>query len=81
MMERLMTSEVYQKSSVSRKYNSSYVVQLLNNYRSHPGIIGIADRLFYDNELKCMGPEDTVLESVQFFNCAGKEEKAANSYR
>ena len=81
MMERLMNCEVYQKNSITKQYNSSYVVQLMNNYRSHPGIIGIADRLFYEDKLKCLGHADSLFETVQFYNFSGEEQKSYSSYR
>lgn len=33
-------------------YNENYVTKLLQNYRSHPAILEIPNKLFYDNELQ-----------------------------
>lgn len=81
MMERLMSeTEVYQKG-LDKRYNPKYVVQLLNNYRNHPEIIGMANSLFYNDELNCLGPKDTIFRPVTFHNCSGTEMKFKDSPR
>ncbi|XP_014225088.1 putative helicase mov-10-B.1 [Trichogramma pretiosum] len=51
MMERLMESEPYKKNE-HNQYNPRYISKLIHNYRSHPAIIEVSNKLFYDNELK-----------------------------
>ena len=55
MIERLLASKLYKKDPTTKKYNPSYIVKLIKNYRSHPSIIDVSNRLFYDNEIKCCG--------------------------
>lgn len=54
MLERLMRIDLYKKNN-DGKYDSRYVTKLLNNYRSHPAILEIPSKLFYDGELNPMG--------------------------
>lgn len=55
MLERLMNNiDLYQKKS-DGCYNKNYVIKLINNYRSHPAILEVPNKLFYDNELCCKG--------------------------
>lgn len=75
-----MNRKIYQKK-LDNRYNPKYVVQLINNYRSHPDIIGLANHLFYKNELKCLGPKKTLLKPVIFYNCLGHEKKLHDSPR
>ena len=50
LLERLMKREVYQRDD-NLSYDSRVVTKLLNNYRSHPRILDLPNRLFYDGEL------------------------------
>ena len=61
LLERLLTYDVYKKNSTTNKYNEKYITKLLNNYRSHPKIIKISNKLFYENELKYFGGKDTYM--------------------
>ena len=55
MIERLIKNfDLYGKHQVNNnnpgdeKYNEEYVIQLTKNYRSHPKIIEMSNKLFYD---------------------------------
>lgn len=90
MLERLMqTSELYQKDPYGI-YNPRVLVKLLKNYRSHPAILEIPNRLFYDSELVASGehlinvglnwehlpnPKFPIL----FHNLCGTDEREQNS--
>lgn len=79
LLERLMNSKLYRNS------NTNVVVQLINNYRSHREIIGIANSLYYGNKLKSFGYQDKSLQQlwtrfapekfspIIFIDVAGKE--------
>lgn len=49
-LERLMQTPVYSKDPV-KGYNPLVITKLLVNYRSHPALLEISNRLFYDGEL------------------------------
>ena len=49
-MERLCSTNLYQRKN--GKYNELYIMQLVQNYRSHPEILRIPNELFYENTLK-----------------------------
>lgn len=49
LMERIMTKKRYQ---VDSQANSDYVIQLLDNYRSHPAILHLSNIVFYDSKLR-----------------------------
>lgn len=51
MMERLMlTNKLYESRAQYRDHR--YITKLVKNFRSHPDIIYIPNKFFYDNELK-----------------------------
>jgi helicase MOV-10 len=52
-----MNCEPYRKTD-QNKYNPNYITKLLRNYRSHPIIIHVSNKLFYDNELLACGDEN-----------------------
>lgn len=53
LLERLMnTSEVYQRSKPTNGFNSATITKLLKNFRSHPKLLTLPSKLFYDNELE-----------------------------
>ncbi|KAM3617817.1 uncharacterized protein V6R79_011507 [Siganus canaliculatus] len=49
LLERLMRRRLYLD-----KYSQNYVTTLCQNYRSHPAILEIPNRLFYENNLQFM---------------------------
>lgn len=53
-LERLSTLTTYLPASANGRslvYNNSLVTKLVRNYRSHPAILDLPSRLFYDGEL------------------------------
>ncbi|GLV35616.1 armitage [Carabus blaptoides fortunei] len=91
MLERLMENcDVYKKNNETGKYNPTMVTKLLKNFRSHPDILKIPDRMFYDNELIPIGNEMVnlaidwdALPNVKcpliFHSVKGKDEREENS--
>ncbi|KAF5285040.1 hypothetical protein FQR65_LT02352 [Abscondita terminalis] len=90
MLERLMTKcQLYSKTE--NGYPDHFVTKLLKSYRSHPAILELPNRLFYDGEL--IPPEDTSLTHVAigweelpnknfpliYHSVIGKDEREANS--
>lgn len=55
-MERLFEENRYSTNTMGQ-YNPNYIVQLRNNYRSHPDILCIPNKLFYCNTLECKANE------------------------
>lgn len=49
LMERMMTKDRYKPKP---KYDSNFVTQLLDNYRSHPAILQFSNEQFYENLLR-----------------------------
>jgi hypothetical protein len=54
-LERLMSHQMYRKNSVTGKYDSTLITKLKKNYRSHPLLIELSNRLFYDCEIEARG--------------------------
>eukprot|EP01018_Ginkgo_biloba_P016695 Gb_16361 [translate_table: standard] len=54
-LERLFKYPLYSPG----KKKSSFVTKLVRNYRSHPAILEIPSRLFYDGELIACAPEES----------------------
>lgn len=55
LLERYMTQcDVYKRSSdpTEQAYDDRIISKLLRNYRSHPAILDLPNRTFYDGELK-----------------------------
>ncbi|XP_075235124.1 uncharacterized protein LOC142332554 isoform X2 [Lycorma delicatula] len=68
LLERLMTSDsMYKKNPETGKYNELVLTKLFMNFRSHPAIIEIPNKLFYDEELKAAGKKQ-IIESFCNWN-------------
>lgn len=92
MLERLMTTIDLYKKDPSGKYNPMVLTKLLNNYRSHPSILYLPNKLFYDGELIPKG-EDLVNMALNweklpnkkvpiiFHSVIGSDQREANSPR
>jgi len=64
LLERLMNRDIYQpKKGV---YNSKYITKLVKNYRSHPAILSLPSRLFYNNELEVAGDHILINSMINF---------------
>lgn len=59
-MDRLLCSAPYEKDSVTKTYNNCYIVQLTQNYRSHPTLLHLSNALYYDNQLIAQAPTGRV---------------------
>lgn len=51
-LEQLFNYPLYKRDTVSGKFNAKYITQLVKNYRSHPAILQVSNKLFYDGSLK-----------------------------
>lgn len=80
LMERIMTKRRYLPNP---EHDKRFVVQLLDNYRSHPAILQFSNVLFYDSKLrakieepdKSLGTQWKYLNNKDFpilFHCAVK---------
>jgi len=58
LLERLMALPAYQPISNDAGRNPKMITKLLNNFRSHPTLLELPSRLFYDGELKACVPKD-----------------------
>lgn len=54
LFERLFNLPLYQRNTLTGRYNRKYITQLTKNYRSHPAILKIPNELFYENALQAM---------------------------
>ncbi|XP_062564065.1 putative helicase MOV-10 isoform X2 [Armigeres subalbatus] len=52
MLERLMTLDLYTKNRKTIKYDTQYITQLRNNFRSHPMLLNFPNNAFYDGQLR-----------------------------
>ncbi|XP_015121049.1 putative helicase mov-10-B.1 [Diachasma alloeum] len=66
MLERLMSWGPYQRSEATG-YDPNYVTKLVRNYRCHPAILHVPNKLFYDGELVPCGGAHTKRASNWFY--------------
>ena len=64
-LERLMGSNKY-KHEEPIGYNKSFIVMLKDNYRSHPALLTLPSKLFYDNLLIPCASGDEVSSCLNF---------------
>ena len=50
-------SEIYKRKEEEPHYDNRVLTKLLRNYRSHPAILKLPNRMFYDNELEVHADE------------------------
>ncbi|XP_015979789.2 helicase MOV-10 isoform X1 [Rousettus aegyptiacus] len=90
MLERLLTyNSLYKKGP--NGYNPQFITKLLRNYRSHPKILDIPNRLYYEGELQACADvldrerfchwEDLPRKGfpIIFHGVMGKDEREGNS--
>lgn len=66
LMEYLVTSKkCYLRNPRTKKQNPNFIVTLVENYRSHPNILYIPDRLFYDDTLLAKGRISMLKKYIQ----------------
>lgn len=51
LIERLMEMDPYRCNPDDNSLNDRYIVQLVQNYRSHPAILAPSNELFYSRKL------------------------------
>lgn len=51
-LEQLFNFPIYKRDAVSGQFNTRYITQLVKNYRSHPAILHVSNKLFYEGALK-----------------------------
>ena len=51
MIERMMTTLRPYQLNENGRYNSRYITKLIHNYRCHPAIIHVPNKLFYESQL------------------------------
>lgn len=55
-MEYLMENKkCYMRHPILKRYNPEFIAVLTKNYRSHPDILTIPNKLFYDGILQAIG--------------------------
>ncbi|KAH8395393.1 hypothetical protein KR222_009616, partial [Zaprionus bogoriensis] len=59
LMERLLRCELYSLDA-NGNYDATLQTRLRRNYRSHPEIVGLYNRLFYNDELIALAPPDQI---------------------
>lgn len=67
LMERLIKKPCYMRSPYTSEFDHRYIVQLTKNYRNHPIILEIANKLFYDGTLEAKARNGWFHRF--FFNC------------
>ena len=87
-----MENELYKKNCSTNQYNPKYITKLLDNSRSHSKIIGLSNKLFYENELRYCGDETSLINDnlpktktkdhpVIFYAIQGEEQQIKGSFR
>ncbi|XP_036958527.1 putative helicase mov-10-B.1 isoform X2 [Acanthopagrus latus] len=88
LLERLMKDFPLYSRNEKGVFNNHFVTKLLNNYRSHPAILNIPSKLFYDGELKACARENSLCSwaalpkqgfPVIFHGVKGVDEREASS--
>lgn len=46
-----MNLDIYKRNPTTKKFNDKFITQLLCNYRSHPAILKVPNKLFYEDVL------------------------------
>ncbi|KAM8713640.1 hypothetical protein ACLKA7_013891 [Drosophila subpalustris] len=65
LMGRLMDSELYQVDD-NGSYDCRLQTRLRRNYRSHPEIVGLFNKLFYNNELIPVAPLERINQAAHW---------------
>ncbi|KAM8711194.1 hypothetical protein ACLKA7_000345 [Drosophila subpalustris] len=65
LMERLLAHKLYEVDK-SGNYDQTLQTRLRRNYRSHPEIVGIYNKLYYNGELIPLAPLDQVSQAANW---------------
>lgn len=68
LMEVLMEKPCFKVNPSTGKFNSSYIVQLTKNYRSHPIILKSPNEMFYDGTLEALASKSKCDVQYSFNN-------------
>ncbi|XP_044727710.1 putative helicase mov-10-B.2 [Chrysoperla carnea] len=92
ILERFMTKiELYERDSITHKYDNRVLTKLVNNFRSHPALLYLSNIKFYENELIPYASKENSCLAVGwkelpnkdfpllFHACYGNEERESNS--
>lgn len=63
LLERIMKQKKY---LANPNYNNNYVVQLLDNFRSHQAILHFSNTEFYDSKLRTKGPREVINTAINW---------------
>ncbi|XP_062129273.1 putative helicase mov-10-B.1 [Drosophila sulfurigaster albostrigata] len=72
LMDRLLDNQLYKVDS-SGKYDETLQTRLRRNYRSHPEIVGIYNKLFYNGELIPLAPPAQVNQAANWSELRNEE--------
>jgi helicase MOV-10 len=67
-LERLMQLDIYDKNPVTMKYDGTLITKLKKNYRSHPALITLPNRLFYNGDMEAC-TEIGIIEILRHPKC------------
>lgn len=60
-LEHLCERKLYMRHPKTKRFNGTYITQLVRNYRSHPAILKLPNELFYDSTLIATASEGKLL--------------------
>lgn len=69
LMVHLLTKPRYNENKHTGKYDSRYIVHLVENYRNHPDILEIPNKLFYRGMLEAKAPSKRMKLGNVFLLC------------
>lgn len=80
MFQRLYFNDLYRKDTITREYNQRYISKLKNNYRSHPSLVAVPNKLFYNHEIRSSANPGKFVRS-RFFICSTNWVDESSQYR
>lgn len=63
-----MRSDPYRKHPITKQFNKRYIIQLLNNYRSHREILRFPNETFYDGTIISKGLQSNEIQYYTYNN-------------
>ncbi|KAL1377835.1 hypothetical protein pipiens_001516 [Culex pipiens pipiens] len=58
LLERITDKELYAKNPLTGEYDPNVITQLRNNFRSHPALLELPNRMFYAGQLRAKASPD-----------------------